>query len=336
MITESRVANAIGGKSARACDSCLRHRARWYCASDDAFLCQSCDSSVHAANHVASKHKRVRLNTSSSKPKRSVVLEHALPSWPQGVTRKAKTPLNHARSSMNEQSKRKESDVGVLVPELSCEEDAPLVENEAQTLFQVPVYDPLEDELCNIGIDDIFKNKANETAEGLEHGFLYPGEELESFSGFLPPDVDLAELTADVESFLGNETLELGKRVKVEESEMTNMSTDMVDDCWEFNEVKEEVKTVMEDGKMGEYYEEENQKNAFLRLNYEAVITAWGSQGSPWTTGSRPEFNPDDCFTDLKVLPLFHYAFIHTYVHIFMLCLHIFVKLTVAHNVLSC
>ena len=31
-----------------------------------------------------------------------------------------------------------------------------------------------------------------------------------------------------------------------------------------------------------------------MALNYEDVITAWASQGSPWTTGNRPEFDPKD------------------------------------------
>ncbi|KAF3438558.1 hypothetical protein FNV43_RR21321 [Rhamnella rubrinervis] len=30
-------------------------------------------------------------------------------------------------------------------------------------------------------------------------------------------------------------------------------------------------------------------KKTFLKLNYEAVIYAWGSQASPWTTGLRPQ-----------------------------------------------
>ncbi|KAK0595610.1 hypothetical protein LWI29_008341 [Acer saccharum] len=42
MVTEMmKAANAMGGKAARACDGCLRKRARWYCVADDAFLCQA-------------------------------------------------------------------------------------------------------------------------------------------------------------------------------------------------------------------------------------------------------------------------------------------------------
>ncbi|TXG68950.1 hypothetical protein EZV62_003885 [Acer yangbiense] len=59
MVTEMmKAANAMGGKTARAYDGCLRKRARWYCVADDAFLCQGCDSSVPSANQLASKHER--------------------------------------------------------------------------------------------------------------------------------------------------------------------------------------------------------------------------------------------------------------------------------------
>ena len=61
MITDKKAANAMGGKTARACDGCLRKRAGWYCAADDAFLCQGCDTSVHSANQLARRHERVGL-----------------------------------------------------------------------------------------------------------------------------------------------------------------------------------------------------------------------------------------------------------------------------------
>ncbi|KAL3698270.1 hypothetical protein R1sor_012346 [Riccia sorocarpa] len=54
-------AMAIAGRSARPCDVCGRDRARWYCAADEAYLCEPCDSSVHGANALASRHERVRL-----------------------------------------------------------------------------------------------------------------------------------------------------------------------------------------------------------------------------------------------------------------------------------
>ncbi|OAE24347.1 hypothetical protein AXG93_4343s1140 [Marchantia polymorpha subsp. ruderalis] len=55
-------AMAIAGRAARPCDVCGRERARWYCAADEAYLCEPCDGSVHNANALASRHERVRLS----------------------------------------------------------------------------------------------------------------------------------------------------------------------------------------------------------------------------------------------------------------------------------
>ncbi|GER35998.1 zinc finger B-box type family protein [Striga asiatica] len=58
-----------------------RHNPACYCGTDDAFLCQACDLSVHSANPLARCHNRVRLKTSSDDP-----------AWHRGFTRKARTP----------------------------------------------------------------------------------------------------------------------------------------------------------------------------------------------------------------------------------------------------
>ncbi|EPS70096.1 hypothetical protein M569_04666, partial [Genlisea aurea] len=80
-MVSSRAANAVAGRTARACDYCVKTRARWYCAADDAFLCQSCDSTVHSSS-AKRRHHRVRLKTTS-------VL---VPKWESGFTRKPRTP----------------------------------------------------------------------------------------------------------------------------------------------------------------------------------------------------------------------------------------------------
>ena len=49
----------------------------------------------------------------------------------------------------------------------------------------------------------------------------------------------------------------------------------------------------------------EIKRNMLLRLNYESVITAWAGQGSPWTTGSQPEVNPDDFMVQYPLLLFF-------------------------------
>ncbi|XP_019176607.1 PREDICTED: zinc finger protein CONSTANS-LIKE 4-like [Ipomoea nil] len=45
--------------TAKLCDSCKRASATVFCRADTAFLCLSCDSKIHAANKLASRHARV-------------------------------------------------------------------------------------------------------------------------------------------------------------------------------------------------------------------------------------------------------------------------------------
>lgn len=54
-------AMAIAGRSSRACDVCANKSARLYCAADEAYLCDRCDTQVHSANALALRHERVRL-----------------------------------------------------------------------------------------------------------------------------------------------------------------------------------------------------------------------------------------------------------------------------------
>ncbi|KAI5077613.1 hypothetical protein GOP47_0007437 [Adiantum capillus-veneris] len=61
VLSEIRTSMVIAGRGARACDMCGKERARWYCAADEAYLCERCDGSVHSANAVAKRHERVRL-----------------------------------------------------------------------------------------------------------------------------------------------------------------------------------------------------------------------------------------------------------------------------------
>jgi hypothetical protein len=46
-------------------------------------------------------------------------------------------------------------------------------------------------------------------------------------------------------------------------------------------------------------------KKILLNLDYEAVITAWASQGSLWASSERPNFDPDECWPDCLVRFLF-------------------------------
>ncbi|KAJ1437920.1 CCT domain [Sesbania bispinosa] len=333
MITDMKgAAGALGGKTARACDSCLRRRARWFCGADDAFLCHGCDTLVHSANQLASRHERVRLQTASCK-----VTAHT---WHSGFTRKARTP-RHNKQHLALQQRLKDqvlfnnTSILPLVPELGVEE--PLIvddiEAEEQLLCRVPVFDPFDAEPCNIlrdeRLDITIKKDAADEEQGEE------ACDLDSFSEF---DVDLAEFAASVESLLGsgvdednlgevfnhkeekNEIIdayvgEVSKSamVKVKNEEEVDADADTVchlesvfdmtsEGAFHWNNiesvlspVQEEKEPMVASNSGSEISNKEGTKrDIFLRLNYDEVITAWASQGSPWTTGNPPNFNSDD------------------------------------------
>ncbi|XP_050225452.1 zinc finger protein CONSTANS-LIKE 16 [Mercurialis annua] len=363
MIVNKNVANAVGGKTARACDSCIRKRARWYCAADDAFLCQSCDLSVHSANPLARRHERVRLKIASLKSLNVSSKENStsVPSWHRGFTRKARTPRNHGNKSLFSLSKIEEKlkDSLPIVPEVGSDDQNSQEDNneEEQLLYRVPIFDPFVAELCsNSRITVSNEEKLNYSAgtvapaddnnDGAESKGCY------NLQGFLPSEMDLAEFAADVESLLGrgleNESFgmedlglvdckeicssnneEFEGKVKLEDEvirecdHVDNMEIDLEKEapfelsfdydsatCGEEDDRKigtdeMELKNI----DYGDYEDDgENKKSSnikkkrrkiLLNLDYEAVMTAWASQGtSPWTNGHRPDINPDECWSD--------------------------------------
>lgn len=351
MNTERKTANAVGGKTARACDSCLRKRARWYCAADDAFLCQVCDSLVHSANQLASRHERVRLKTASFKQSESTSGDELVPAW-QGFTRKARTP-RHTKPGLNSHVKDKERiiNTGSLVPKMGSEEVSEEDETEAQLLYRVPIFDPFAAELCNVSteVENLLADDCK-SEPIIDHNepnlFLSSNDgnegacDLDNLPLFLPSEMELEEFAADVETLLGKgfdeescgiEALGLieckeenvtennfeGSGVKVEDEEQAIIashfdpgldgSAETID--WDFDydspmtgEEHEEVKVeVVAPSEVTNSDAKEGVKKMFLRLNYDEVITSWDNKGCPWTSGVRPEFNPDDCWTDFMV-----------------------------------
>ncbi|XP_058107928.1 zinc finger protein CONSTANS-LIKE 16 [Magnolia sinica] len=357
MNAEKKAANALGAKTARACDSCLRKRARWFCAADDAFLCQACDASVHSANPLAQRHERLRLKTASLKPgggsgsgENNVV--EPLPAWHQGFRRKARTPRHSKATTTNELQVPKIEPMPnpLLVPELGSDEPS-LDENEEQLLYRVPIFDPEVAEFCTSSVAETASNGVT-AAAATAAAFVQElkpvispdyveatAAAVDALPGFLPSDVDLAEFAADVESLLGTGIdqdsfcmqglglleskeeedmdccFEKKGRVKVEEEEEDedtvgyavchvdaelDLSRDTLDLNFDYASTGEEEEEEVKVGAMNRYRstEEEESKRISLTLNYDAVITAWASQGSPWTTGDRPHINPDDCWPD--------------------------------------
>ncbi|GMY18357.1 zinc finger protein CONSTANS-LIKE 16-like [Fagus crenata] len=335
MICDKNVSNAVGGKTARACDSCVRKRARWYCPADDAFLCQACDSSVHSANQLASRHERVRLKTASFKSSDDV--HNSVPSWHRGFTRKARTPrhgkpVNPLRNPFP------------LVPEVGADESSH-EENEEQLLYRVPIFDPfVAAELCTPrtskeAVPAVTNEAENTSPNGSESKVSLTNfvHDVDNLHGFIPSDMDLAEFAADVESLLGrgleNECFGMeglglmdckekvmkegclgnSGRVKVEEEEGTESATECQIDETEIEMMREPFELSF-DYDSPDTCEEEDEKvvgvknlgdedtkkknKILLSLDYEGVMTAWASQRSPWTTGDKPDFDPDDCWPD--------------------------------------
>ncbi|XP_016453930.1 zinc finger protein CONSTANS-LIKE 16 [Nicotiana tabacum] len=306
--SEKKIANVVGAKTARACDSCIRKRARWYCAADDAFLCQSCDSSVHSANPLARRHERVRLKTSSLKSSDEFSNSVSVPSWHRGFTRKARTPRN------GKNSRKVKNPIQLVVPEILSDENSQ-DDNEEQLLYRVPILDPFvaDDAIGNEYSKDQMKNDFND-------------DHMSKFNGMLniPSEMELAEFAADVESLLGRRLddeesfnyMELGlgflekhddsmgcslvdEKIKVEnEGEMEviidRSSYNQVDYSDTFDlklDCDSPIITLEEDDKG----DTKNNK-ILLNLDYGGVLNAWADQRSPWTTGERPEVDFNDCW----------------------------------------
>jgi len=259
--------NAVGAKTARACDSCIRNRARWYCAADDAFLCQACDSSVHSANPLARRHHRVRLKIvsciNSNKNSFSGVTNIGAPSWHKGFTKKPRTPRHgkHAKALKNPFD---------VVPQVSPEDANSNSHEESvdQVLYRVPA-----------------------TPSGEQGASVSDGRKVDLLG--CESAFEIAEFSGDVESllgegleseFVGMEELGLVGTKEVEEHEL------------KFSLTSEEVKEKVIGFDKSEQVVRENdqrkkKKILLLRLDYEAVITAWTSQSSPWTTADKPDLD---------------------------------------------
>ncbi|KAG7032077.1 Zinc finger protein CONSTANS-LIKE 6 [Cucurbita argyrosperma subsp. argyrosperma] len=298
---------AEGGKTARPCDSCIIKRARWYCAADDAFLCQACDASVHSANSLARRHERVRLPTVSYRPSSD---NSSAASWHQGFTRKPRSPRMGKTAPMRKPFPQ--------VPEVSAKEETE--DQEQLLLYRVP----------ELGTDSKVGNL-----------FSFVGEK-ENSIGYLSYDMDPAEFAADVESLLGKslnnkcfDMEELGLaaskdhsttkddyslnsheliRIEQEQDEieelnpMLSAQADTMREpfelnfmdfgrnpttCGEENKAMMEVKEVVKTGEleMEETKMVNNKKKVSLSLDSEAVIMAWGSRGTPWMSDDGPNLD---------------------------------------------
>ncbi|KAF8045266.1 hypothetical protein N665_5305s0002 [Sinapis alba] len=289
------LANAV-----RACDSCLKKRAHWYCAADEAFLCESCDTSVHSANALARRHKRVLLKNTSP-------LEEGA-TWHDWFTRKPRTP----RGSCKRNNLSTSHD---LVPEISAgDQTNSSDQSEGQLICHVPVVDTMVVEpkiKVPVMVNDDQEDKDN--AESC-------------LNGFFPTDMELEAFAADVETLLGGgldtesytmEELGLSNtemfNVKKDEEETKAMNIDIeicndddqdyldgtmpFDLSFDFDSQstyeEDAIKSVESSGECVKVKEEEQKNGLMLKLNYNQVISTWGGQGLPWTSGGPPKLDVD-------------------------------------------
>ncbi|KAL5200203.1 hypothetical protein ABZP36_021406 [Zizania latifolia] len=326
------LAGAMGAKAARACDGCLRRRARWYCAADDAFLCQGCDTSVHSANPLARRHERLRLRPSSPLIPSAGRREEVVPAW---FKRKARTPRSHAKSvAVGELLSRR-----LVVPDGNSPEERKgdgEVEEE-ELLYRVPIFDPALAEFCSPPpLEDATAAESCCDEDSVVENPMKPAVTLpppppppmpffpESHTNFGPTDAELREFAADMEALLGRglddgkdddsfcmETLGLiepvdedAGPVKVEtdgDFGLTlawchDLDTEASDEMLDIDFDCGSPQAATPDEKVTSsgpgVHVQFLQGSLALSLNYEAIIESWGS--SPWTDGERPNVKLDD------------------------------------------
>ncbi|GMH01895.1 hypothetical protein Nepgr_003734 [Nepenthes gracilis] len=324
MISDRKVANAVGGSTARPCDYCIRKRARWYCAADDAFLCQVCDASIHSANPLARRHQRVRLKTASLK--RSAE-SYFIPAWHRGFTRRARTPRHGRRQPTHNKSEfHSAQNTAPVVPEAGTFD----AKNGQRLLYCVPILDPFIGKLCTTPNDEdalasAIAGEAGDTVKSEACGqytnsdsnwfdtdladveaFLVKGHKEETYGleeqGLLDCACIDEENSVECGRVKGEEE-EAAVACHVEEAEMEviraplelSFNCDSPRTCEEEDPMavgehfmtgeREEVRVVEDDG---------DKRRIFLSLDYEAVSASWATQGLPWINGKRPKINPGD------------------------------------------
>ncbi|KAG6398934.1 hypothetical protein SASPL_140406 [Salvia splendens] len=310
MVSETKLAHAVGGKSVRACDNCVRKRARWYCAADDAFLCDACDSTVHSANPLARRHDRVRLKIPSSPPSKENEISLSLspggddtkPSWHEGFTKKARTPRGQKKKKRNGEFISNIIPQHLVPEQENCSEE----ESEEHLLYRVPVFD----------IENYGENNALRCAK----------VEMNDLEGIIPSE---SEFAADVESLLGkgldDEAYDMEGlgiifdcddhdeasclRIKAEDEEIgekdRDFQIDLGRETFELNLVyASPINTcgeVEEDNKAG-IREKDDSGKALLKLDFDRVMSAWDHKRSPWTSGERPELSSGEWWPDCCTL----------------------------------
>lgn len=218
------VAKAIGGRTVRPCDVCLRERAHWYCAADEAYLCEHCDGSVHSANSVARRHERVRFAAGCTKLEAGFNGGLIFP----GARKRARSSRPHPHGGGQRSIKSKvgikdelvadppavpvpaDFSIGDINLNLRLDDDD-YDDDDDELLPQVPTFVPMAEELCGSRTRNVVECPVVEQFKG---GDQLKGDcggaDLGScdFDQFLNSETDLSgfgvDMDMDVESIIGH------------------------------------------------------------------------------------------------------------------------------------
>ncbi|CAN6287077.1 unnamed protein product [Urochloa humidicola] len=304
---------ALGARTARSCDGCMRRRARWHCPADDAFLCQACDASVHSANPLARRHHRVRLPSASSccsSPPRGAGDD--APAWLHGLKRRPRTPRSKqqagggggkhdaaahssiASAAVPDLEEEEESGSGIVGDSdyLGLEED-----DDDDLLYRVPVFDPaMLAELYNPVADERDQKPAacliSHLAEASPPEFASGGGSADALSGFDVPDMELASFAADMESILMGVEADGFDDLGFLDEEKPQVNADLLGTNLEATAAAAAPAPERDEKKR-------KRPEMILKLNYESVIASWACDGgSPWFHGERPRLDPYESWSD--------------------------------------
>ncbi|CDY24402.1 BnaCnng04690D [Brassica napus] len=270
------LANGVRAKTARTCDNCLKKRAHWFCAADEAFLCQSCDTSVHSANLLARRHERVPLKDTSP--------QQEAPTWHHGFTRKPRTPRGSGKRNNS-------STFHDMVPEITAEGQTDSSEVEGPLICQVPVLDPMVVEP---------KIKFPTMRSGID-GHEDEDKDESCLNEIFPTNMEVEDFAADVETLLGHgldkesytmeelglSNTEMLKKDEIEDKETKAMNMD-IEIC---DDDQGNRDGTMPNGECVQAKEEKKKNVLMLSLDYDQVISTWGGQGLPWTSGGPPDID---------------------------------------------
>ncbi|KAL0342386.1 UNVERIFIED_CONTAM: Zinc finger protein CONSTANS-LIKE 16 [Sesamum calycinum] len=270
IVDQCKAANALGGKTARACDSCLLKRLDGFAlrmmlfsANPVTFPCIRLISWQVGTKEFGLKHRRLRAV-------KGILLQLGIKGSlerPEPHDRESRLRGCSHRPTTRFHYEREESDDGhdLNLAELlsTCDDDLAEFAADVESLLGTGAE---EDSGCPIYCKDEDNNE-------LLHGKGVKIEEEE--------DDDDEEVQAVIACHF-NPALDMELNWDFDyASSMAHQETK--------NVAAIETTSSMDSGS-----ESHVKKRMLLRLNYEAVIAAWAAQGSPWTNGVRPHFNLDE------------------------------------------